>query len=83
MRSEGVDQIHLSQDRVQWRVLVNTMSRQDQYKGNNLSMWPTISFSGIMVYRVTWLVKLVRFWKVAAASHITVSNDWEPQKTQH
>jgi len=47
IRLDGVDWVHLAQDRDQWRSLVNTvMNLQVTYKaGNFLTIWVAVIFS--------------------------------------
>jgi hypothetical protein len=48
---EGVNCIHLAQDRVQWRALLNpSMSlRVPKYAGNFLTIYTTVSFSRLIL----------------------------------
>jgi hypothetical protein len=59
IRWEGVDWIHVAQDRNQWRAVVNTvMNLKVSYKAGNLTKLVTISFSRrILLTGVSYLSK--------------------------
>jgi hypothetical protein len=54
LQKQGVDWIHLAQDRGQWRAPVNTvMNRQVPYAtGDLLISWATVSFSRNILSRI-------------------------------